>query len=232
MFSFVSCNNSGFSLSVSSFFGQNKSVPANGRRAPPRRKDAELEVKLSAGAVKVAVVHKAIRGRGAGARANQKAAAMDSSQQETRRATMSATLSTSASSLGSELPEESIPHSSRNPARKQPDQRRTDGSPERPSSGGEPSQWAGWAAASDAAVGKARNPKRVRNHFSPAASAHTLLTLSSASTLSALVYAFVTSFVCTSAVCVLYIHTSQVRTVFQKCACNGRTKTMEVRLLT
>ncbi|XP_075870494.1 uncharacterized protein LOC142880437 isoform X2 [Nelusetta ayraudi] len=139
---------------------QNKSVPANGRRAPQRRKDAELEVKLSAGAVKVAIVHKAIRGRRAGARANQKAAAIDSSQHETKRATMSGTLSTSASSLGSEPAEESILDSSRNPVRKRPDQRRADESPDRRSSNGDQSQCAGKALPSDAAAGKARNPKR------------------------------------------------------------------------
>lgn len=164
---------------------------------------------MSAGAVKVAIVHKAIRGRRAGARANQKAAAaVDPSQQhETKRATVSGTLSTSASSLGSEPAEESILDSSGNPVRKRPDRRRADESPDRRSSNGDQSQCAGKASASDAAAaaGKARNPKRVRNAFSDAVSADTSLALSSGSTLLALVYAFVSSFVCTSAMCFLYI---------------------------
>lgn len=167
---------------------------------------------MSAGAVKVAIVHKAIRGRRAGARANQKAAAIDSSQHETKRATMSGTLSTSASSLGSEPAEESILDSSRNPVRKRPDQQRADESPDRRSSNGDQSQCAGKALPSDAAAGKARNPKRVRNIFSDAVSADTLLTLSSGSTLLALVYAFVTSFVCTSVMCFLYICALQAMT--------------------
>lgn len=166
----------------------------------------------------MAIVHKAIRGRRAGARANQKAAAIDPSQHETKRATMSGTLSTSASSLGSEPAEESILDSSRNPVRKRPDQRRADESPDRRSSNGDQSQCAGKALASDAAAGKARNPKRVRNIFSDAVSADTSLTLSSGSTLLALVYAFVTSFVCTSAMCFLYIRALQAMTFFQKCA--------------
>lgn len=121
---------------------------------------------MSAGAVKVAIVHKAIRGRRAGGRANQKAAAIDPSQRETKRATMSGTLSTSASSLGSEPAEESILDSSGNPVRKRPDQRRAaDESPDRRSSNGDQSRCAGKALASDAAAGKARNPKRVRNIF-------------------------------------------------------------------
>lgn len=170
---------------------------------------------MSAGAVKVAIVHKAIRGRRAGARANQKAAAVDPSQQhETKRATVSGTLSTSASSLGSEPAEESILDSSGNPVRKRPDRRRADESPDRPSSNGDQNQCAGKASACDAAAGKARNPKRVRNTFSDAASADTLLTLSSGSTLLALVYAFVTSFVCTSAMCFLYIRALQAMTIF------------------
>lgn len=172
---------------------------------------------MSAGAVKVAIVHKAIRGRRAGARANQKAAAIDPSQHETKRATMSGTLSTSASSLGSEPAEESILDSSGNPVRKRPDQRRTaDESPDRRSSNGDQSQCAGKALASDAAAGKARNPKRVRNIFSDAVSADTSLTLSSGSTLLALVYAFVTSFVCTSAMCFLYIRALQAMAFFSR----------------
>lgn len=172
---------------------------------------------MSAGAVKVAIVHKAIRGRRAGATANQKAAAIDSSQHETKRATMSGALSTSASSLGSEAAvEESILDSSRNPVRKKPDRRRTGESPDRRSSNEERSQWAGKALTSDAAAGTARNPKRVRNIFGDAASADTSLTLSSSATLSALVHAVVTSFVCTSVMCFLCIHALQAMTFFQK----------------
>lgn len=165
---------------------------------------------MSAGAVKVAIVHKAIRGRRAGATANQKAAAIDSSQHETKRATMSGALSTSASSLGSEAAvEESILDSSRNPVRKEPDRRRTGESPDCRSSNEERSQWAGKALSSDAAAGKARNPKRVRNLLGDAVSADTSLTLSSSATLLALVHAVVTSFVCTSVMCFLCIHALQ-----------------------
>lgn len=115
--------------------------------------------------MKVAILHKPIRGRRAGAEANQKAAAGDSSQQERQRATMNGTLSTSASSLGSELVEESILDPSRNPVWEVLDQRRTDDSLDRPSCCGDQNQGAGKALTSDAAAAKARNIKKVRDIF-------------------------------------------------------------------
>lgn len=151
-----------------------------------------MQVKSSAGAVKVAILHKPIRGRRAGAnKANQKTAASDSSQQERQRATMSGTLSTSASSLGSELVEESILDSSRNPVWEALDQRRADDSLDRPSSNGDQKQGAGKALTSDAAAAKARNPKTVRNIFSDARSANTRVALRARSTLLAVVNAVV-----------------------------------------
>lgn len=123
----------------------------------------------------MAILHKAIRGRRAGARANQKAAASDCSQQERQKATMSGTLSTSASSLGSELVEESILDASRNPVREVLDPRRSDGGLDQRS--GDQKQAAGKALTSDAAAAKARNPKKVRNLFSDALSANAWVAL-------------------------------------------------------
>lgn len=126
----------------------------------------------------MAILHKPIRGRRTGAKANQKAAASNSSQQERQRASMSGTLSTSASSLGSELVEESILDSSRNPVWEVLDQRRMDGSLDRPSSYGDQKHGAGKALTSDAAAAaKARSPKKVRDIFSDAVSANTWIAL-------------------------------------------------------
>lgn len=109
----------------------------------------------------MAMAHRHIRGKRAGAKANQKTPASDSTQCERKTASMSGTLSTSASSLGSELVEESILDSSRNPVREEPHQRRTEESPEHRSSTRDQSQGAGKGKTSDAAVEKVRNPKRV-----------------------------------------------------------------------
>lgn len=89
----------------------NKSAPTTGKRAVPRKEEAQAgdggkKLKSSAGPVKVAVVLKPIRGKSANLKPNPKSAAGDSARPEKKSPVVSRALSTSTSSLGSELVEE------------------------------------------------------------------------------------------------------------------------------
>lgn len=99
---------------------QNKSTPANGKKAVPRKEDLQTEdggkrQRSSAGPVKVAVVLKPIRGKSSNLKTQSKTAAGGSAQP-----VISQTLSTSTSSLGSEIFEEGSPDTLRKPAREVP----------------------------------------------------------------------------------------------------------------
>lgn len=148
---------------------QNKPAPANGRRAAPRKEEAQTGVRSSAGAVKVAAVLKPIRGKSSHVKTNLKTAANDSAQLEKKSVAIGPTLSTSTSSLGSELVEEGPLDSPRKAVQEVPDKQETaEGvEPSHPSedvreeSVGDQREASGKALITEAAVEKPRNPSRV-----------------------------------------------------------------------
>lgn len=108
-------------ISNSSSTQQNKSAPANGRRAVPRKEEAQMGVRSSAGAVKVAVVLKPSREKSSNVKTNLKTAA--STHLQNKCLTISQTLSTS--SLGSELVKEGPLVSPRKDVQEVPDKHKT-----------------------------------------------------------------------------------------------------------
>ncbi|KAM7393553.1 hypothetical protein PAMP_020416 [Pampus punctatissimus] len=91
--------------------GQNKSVPANGKKAVLRKEEAQTnnggkKQRSSVGPVKVAVVLKPIRGKSCHLKSSHKPAANDAAQDEKKSMAISRTLSTSTGSLCSEVAEE------------------------------------------------------------------------------------------------------------------------------
>nr|XP_020442637.1 microtubule-associated tumor suppressor 1 homolog isoform X1 [Monopterus albus]XP_020442638.1 microtubule-associated tumor suppressor 1 homolog isoform X1 [Monopterus albus] len=104
---------------------QNKSAPANGKKAVPRKEDAQTgnedkRQRSSASPVKVAVVLKPIRGKSI-LKTSHKTAANDSAQPEKRSAAISRALSASTSSLGSEMNEEGFLHTPRKAVQEVPE---------------------------------------------------------------------------------------------------------------
>lgn len=105
---------------------QNKSAPANGKRAVPRKEEAQTgdggnKQRSSAGPVKVAMLLKPIRGKSSNLKTNPKTVANDSAQPEKKSAAGSQTLCTSTSSLGSEVVEEGPLDSPRKAVQEVPD---------------------------------------------------------------------------------------------------------------
>ncbi|XP_074484527.1 uncharacterized protein LOC141763721 isoform X2 [Sebastes fasciatus] len=89
---------------------QNRSAPANGKRAVPRKEEAQTgdgvkKQRSSAGLVKVAVVLRPVRGKSSSLNTNHKTAANGSAKPERKSVAVSRTLSTSTSSLGSDVVE-------------------------------------------------------------------------------------------------------------------------------
>ncbi|GAA6225840.1 microtubule-associated tumor suppressor 1-like isoform X2 [Lates japonicus] len=109
---------------------QNRSALANGKKAVPRKEEAQTGdgckvQRSSADPVKVAVVLKPNRGKSNSLKTNQKTAANDSAQPEKKSAAVSQTLSTSTSSLGSEVVEEGSLDTPRKTVQEVPDKQRT-----------------------------------------------------------------------------------------------------------
>lgn len=109
---------------------QNKSAPVNGKRAVPRKEEAQTgdggkKQKSSAGPVKVAMVLKPIRGKSSNLKTNHETAAKDSAQLKNKCVAVSRTLSTSTSSLGSEVIEEGPLDSPRKAVQEVPDKNET-----------------------------------------------------------------------------------------------------------
>ncbi|XP_042340247.1 microtubule-associated tumor suppressor 1 homolog [Plectropomus leopardus] len=109
---------------------QNKFAAANGKRAAPRKEEAQTgdvgrKQRSSTGPVKVAVLLKSIRGKNSDPKTNHKTAANDSTQPERKSLAISRNLSTSTSSLGSEVVEEGPLGSPRKAVQEVPDKHET-----------------------------------------------------------------------------------------------------------
>lgn len=98
---------------------QKKSAPANGRRAVPRKEEAQMGRRSSAGVVKVAVVLKPRREKSSNVKTNFKTAANASAQLQNKCLAINRTLSTSY--LGSELIKEVPLNSPRKNVQEEPD---------------------------------------------------------------------------------------------------------------
>ncbi|XP_072240160.1 uncharacterized protein [Leuresthes tenuis] len=92
---------------------QKKPAPVRGRRAAPRKEEADGRKRASAGPVKVAVVLKPARGKGSNLRNNHKMAATTNPAQPEKSVSMSRTLSASTGSVGSEAVGEGPPKAAR-----------------------------------------------------------------------------------------------------------------------
>ncbi|XP_070835253.1 microtubule-associated tumor suppressor 1 homolog isoform X2 [Chaetodon trifascialis] len=158
---------------------QNKSAPANGKRAVPRREEAQTghqskKQRSSASPVKVAMV--AIRGKSSKLKTNHKTSANDSAQPEKRSLAVSRTISTSTSSLGSEVVEKGPTDSPRNYVQDVPEKHETPEGVETPhpcedayeESVEDQMEGTGTALITEATVDEPRNPvKKVSSKLGP-----------------------------------------------------------------
>ncbi|XP_076584210.1 uncharacterized protein LOC143319279 isoform X2 [Chaetodon auriga] len=158
---------------------QNKSAQANGKRAVPRREEAQTghqnkKQRSSASPVKVAMV--AIRGKSNNLKTNHKTSANDSAHQEKRSLAISRTISTSTSSLGSAVVEKGPMDSPRNYVQDVPEKHETPEGVETPhpsvvaheESVEDQMEGTGTALITEATVDELRNPgKKVSSKLGP-----------------------------------------------------------------
>ncbi|XP_040001663.1 microtubule-associated tumor suppressor 1 homolog [Xiphias gladius] len=147
---------------------QNKSAPANGKKAVPRKEEVQTgdggESHRSS-ADQVAVVRKPIRGKSSNFKTNHKTASNDSAQPERKSVAVSQRRSTSTGSLGSEVVEEGSLDTPKKAVQEVPDKHGTTESVEttHPSEDGgkesveDPSKGTGEAVMTEGAVEKPRS---------------------------------------------------------------------------